>query len=298
MDVHESWLERAGVSLYARDHPSDGGDLLLLHGLASTSRFFDLLIGRLSPEFRAAAFDQRGHGLSDKPRGHYSFEECAADVVGVMDALEMDRPLVVGHSWGASVALQVATRHPHRVRAAVLIDGGFMSLKERMSWEEASLRLAPPDIDGLEVETLLTAIRARLDGVVRFGKRHEAAVMSLFEVDRGGRIRRRLPVIHHLEILRNLWEQDTFGLLAGMPVPALVLAAQHPDPPPEEAKFQEEKRRAAERVEGLGEPIRFEWIEGLHDVPFHRPQAVANRIRRFAIDAGLQPASSARRKAP
>jgi pimeloyl-ACP methyl ester carboxylesterase len=297
-ETKESWVRRAGVSLYVRDHPSAGGDVVLLHGLASTSRFFDLLIAHLTPDYRAAAFDQRGHGLSDKPRGQYSFDECADDVAAVTEALEMDLPLMVGHSWGAAVVLEAATRYPQRLCGAVLIDGGFMSLSERMSWEEASRRLAPPEIDGMEAETLLTAIRARLDGVVRFGKRHEEAVMSLFDVDSEGRIRRRLPVAHHLEILRQLWGQDTFGLLAGMRVPTLVLAARRPHPPPEEAEFQAAKRRGAERVEALGDPVRFEWIEGLHDVPFHRPRAVANRIRAFALSVGVQPASSARRKAP
>jgi len=63
---------------------------------------------------------------------------------------------------------------------------------------------------------------------------------------------------------------------------------------PDSAGFMEEKRRAARRVRAIGGHVRFEWIDGIHDVPLQRPEAVARRIMRFRQEAG-PPAVSPRR---
>ncbi len=66
------------------------------------------------------ALDLRGHGLSDKPEGEYSFAEYAADLLGFLNSMDLDKPLLVGHSWGAMVALDYATRYPLGPRARAL----------------------------------------------------------------------------------------------------------------------------------------------------------------------------------
>jgi len=61
------------VKLAVRDFGGAGRDLLLLHGLASTSHIFDLVAPRLTRGFRVVAYDQRGHGESSKPSSKYGF---------------------------------------------------------------------------------------------------------------------------------------------------------------------------------------------------------------------------------
>ncbi len=65
-------------------------------------------------------------------------------------------------------------------------------------------------------------------------------------------------------------------------MPTLVPAPRSRDTVPDSAGFREEKERAASRVRAIGGAVRFECIEGIHDVPPQRPVAVANRIARFA----------------
>jgi hypothetical protein len=55
-----------------------------------------------------------------------------------------------------------------------------------------------------------------------------------------------------------------------------------PPDTPDSAGFREEKERAAAVVERIGDPVRLEWLDGIHDVPLQRPEAVARRISRFA----------------
>src|SRR5213593_3411532 len=112
-----------GARLAVREWPGEGPSILLLHGLASSSHIWDLVAPRLAPRFRVVAYDLRGHGLSGKPSSGYGFDRMVADAVAVIRALRLRKPVAVGHSWGANVALQLAVDRPRLVSRVVLIDG-------------------------------------------------------------------------------------------------------------------------------------------------------------------------------
>jgi pimeloyl-ACP methyl ester carboxylesterase len=271
-----------GVRLAVREWPGTESPLLLLHGLASSSHIWDLVAPRLQRSgSRVVAYDQRGHGRSGKPSSGYGFERVAADAASVIRGTRLGRPVVVGHSWGANVALELAVRHRRMVRGLVLLDGGFLNLRGRMDWSTAKEQLAPPELKGTPVYEFLEMLRYFLDGQIEITPEVEAVFLSLMRVDRQGNIHPRLSRANHLRILRALWEQDTLGLLRRTEVPTLVLAARSRSGLPDSAGFLEEKERAAPTVRAIGGPVRFEWIEGIHDVPLQRPDAVAQRITRF-----------------
>src|SRR5581483_8570399 len=284
-------LERSiavdGVRLAVREWPGGGGSVLLLHGLASTSRIWDLVAPRLARELRVVAYDQRGHGRSAKPSAGYGFDRTTADALAVMRALRLGRPVVVGHSWGANVALELAVRHPRALAGAVLLDGGFLNLRDRMDWPTARDALAPPDLAGIPVQAFLRRLRSRLGDVLEITPEVEAVFLSLVRVDSLGRIRPRLSRANHLRILHALWAQDALDHLGRVRVPVLVLGVRSPSPSPDSEALQREKVRAARLVLRINDVVRFEWIEGIHDVPLQRPAAVAARVLRFArrVDA-------------
>lgn len=283
---NERWVAGDGVRLHAREWSSPvarGPDLLLLHGLASSSHIWDLVAPILARRgHRVVALDQRGHGRSAKPSSGYRLERFVADSAAAIRALGLSRPILVGHSFGANVALELAHRRPRSVRGLVLLDGGFLGLRERFDWKTARQVLAPPDLRGTPLSEFLEFVRYELGGAIRITPEVEAVVLSLMRVDRHGNIHPRLSRANHLKILRALWEQDTPGLLRRVRVPTLVLAARSRDPVPDSAGFRQEKERAASRVRAIGGHVRFEWIEGIHDVPLQRPRAVSARIARFA----------------
>jgi pimeloyl-ACP methyl ester carboxylesterase len=281
-------IERAidgdGVRLACREWPSAdaAGSALLLHGLASSSHIWDLVAPRLAATgVRTVAFDQRGHGRSAKPSSGYGFERTTADAAAVIRSLHLRRPVVVGHSWGANVALELAVRRPRSVSAAVLVDGGFLSLRDRMDWATAKRDLAPPPIAGMHVDELLGWIRRELGSVLDVTPEIEAVVLSLMRIDRGGHIRPRLSRENHLRILHALWEQDALALLRRVRVPTLVLAVRSVEGSTDSAGFSEDKRRAAKAVRAIGGPVAFEWVDGIHDLPLLDPAGVARRIRRI-----------------
>jgi pimeloyl-ACP methyl ester carboxylesterase len=273
-----------GVRLHIRRWPGGPNGALLIHGLASSSHIWDLVaprLGRLGVE--PVAHDQRGHGRSTKPTSGYGFEQTTADAAAVIRATGLRRPIVVGHSWGANVALEVAVRRPRLVSGAILLDGGFSSMRDRFDWRTAKRLLSPPAFGGIPVEAFVAGIPEHT-GLARTPE-VEAVVLSLVRVDGRGRVHPRLARSNHLKILHALWAQDTDGLLRRARVPTLVLAARTRDVAPDQADFIRVKAEAAGRIRAIGPPVAFEWIEGIHDVPLQRPQAVARRIARFSADA-------------
>lgn len=282
MREQQRWVISEGVKLAVREWDGPGAPVLLLHGLASSSHMFDLVAPRLAAAHRVFAYDQRGHGESGKPQSGYDFEHVAADCHEVITTLGIVRPILVGHSWGANVALELALRHPQKIAGVILLDGGFASMGRRMSWEEARERLAPPEIAGTNVDRFVRFVREELGQYLTWRPAHERIVLSYVSVDREGHIRPRLSRANHMRILRTIWEQDPETLLRRVHTPTLVLVCRWRDPPPEEAEFVKAKVAAARRAKAIRGPVRVAFMEGIHDVPLQRPAALAARIRDFA----------------
>jgi pimeloyl-ACP methyl ester carboxylesterase len=277
-------VTRDGVKLVVRDFGGRGRGLVLLHGLASTSHIFDLVAPKLTDEFRVVAYDQRGHGESSKPTSRFGFEHMAADAAAVIRELGLQRPVVLGHSWGANVALELGVREPDLVSGVILLDGGFLSMQGRMDWKTTKEMLAPPPITGMLIDDYLSMIRQFMSAELEVTPQVEAVFRSLMRVDRKGRIRPRLSRANHLKILRAMWEQDPVELLKRVRVPTLAVATRRETTEDSERMFIAAKEAAAEQVRAIDENVRFEWIEGIHDVPLQRPDAVADLIRRFAAN--------------
>src|SRR5690606_17973097 len=82
----------------------------------------------------------------------------------LITSLELDRPILVGHSWGASVALEYAARFaigPRAPAGIVLVDGGMIQMNTLpgVTWEEMRERLTPPRLAGMPLEKFLNMLR-------------------------------------------------------------------------------------------------------------------------------------------
>ncbi len=100
---------------------SSAAAVVLLPGLSDSWRSVEPVLDRFPPHVRAFAVSQRGHGDSDRPASGYAPEDYAADVVALLDALGLDRAVLVGHSSSTLTARAVAARNPERVAGLVLV---------------------------------------------------------------------------------------------------------------------------------------------------------------------------------
>ena len=94
----------------------------MLHGFASALDTWDGVVPRLAQRHRVVALDLKGFGWTDRPEGDYSPAAQARLVLALLDERGIDRFALVGHSWGASVALAVALAAPERVTRLALYD--------------------------------------------------------------------------------------------------------------------------------------------------------------------------------
>lgn len=110
---------------YQEAGPADGPVVLLLHGLASDSDTWDRALPPLAAHgLRVIALDLLGHGRSDKPAGSYLLPDFAASLESFLDALDIERATLCGHSLGGAIAVHYGYHHPERVAALVLVSAG------------------------------------------------------------------------------------------------------------------------------------------------------------------------------
>lgn len=112
--------------------PLDKPVLLLIHGIAGSSRTWEPLIELLAQDHRVIAPDLPGHGASDHPAGDYSLGAYATGLRDLLAVLDVPRATLVGHSLGGGIAMQLAYQHPECCERMVLVDSG--GLGSEVTW--------------------------------------------------------------------------------------------------------------------------------------------------------------------
>ncbi|MDL2403561.1 alpha/beta fold hydrolase [Rhizobium mayense] len=132
MNVAESGpilMNRAGVCLAHFEAISASPlsqPLVLIHGWTGDHRIFTPQIEHFANSRHVVAVNLRGHGHSDAPKQEYTIEGFADDVAWQCGELKLEKPLVIGHSMGGSVALELCGRHPELASGLVMIDSVVM----------------------------------------------------------------------------------------------------------------------------------------------------------------------------
>lgn len=137
-------LVRDGVTLAYDDVGRGTSPLVFIHGVACHRGFWAPQRRHFARRHRVVALDLRGHGESDAPEQAYTIAGLADDVAWICGELDLHRPVLIGHSLGGLVALELAASHRYEVAAIVLID---------------SVLLAPGD-RGDVVERLVNGVRS------------------------------------------------------------------------------------------------------------------------------------------
>jgi N-formylmaleamate deformylase len=123
LEADSRMVDVGRLRLHVLDYPGDEPAVLVLPGITSPAISWDFVVRALDVPRRFVVPDLRGRGLSDRPRGAgYTLSDYAQDVVGLMDALGLDRPTLLGHSMGARIATAVAARRPGRAGPVIAVD--------------------------------------------------------------------------------------------------------------------------------------------------------------------------------
>jgi pimeloyl-ACP methyl ester carboxylesterase len=110
--------------LFAFDTPGDAPPLVFLNGAFATVQSWNRVVERLDGRFRNVRFDARARGKSSRS-SDYSVQAAVDDVGRVIAATGVDRPILVGWSHGATLAVRYAAQHPDAISGMVLVDGAY-----------------------------------------------------------------------------------------------------------------------------------------------------------------------------
>ena len=133
--------------IYYESH-GKGFPLVLSYGLGGTTRQWAPQVPALARDYRLILWDPRGHGQSDSPRDEsaYGMDVSAADLLGLVDRLDLSRAYVGGLSMGGGIATRFTLAHPERVAALLIIDSASASgvpfSPETVAMRERTIELA------------------------------------------------------------------------------------------------------------------------------------------------------------
>lgn len=270
------------------DLGNGGVPIVLLHGLASNARIWELVAPYLVQNgLNPVAVDLRGHGLSDKPENGYNIDAFYRDLLGFIEQLHLEHAVIAGHSFGGTVAVDFAARTPfgpYAPSGLILVDGGITQLDDLpgATWESISARLAPPRLAGTPLEDFLAHWRS--PGLKWYpGDDQISIYLGNFEVDDQERIYPHLTFDRHMQILRSMWGWKGYSLFNRLRCPVLI-APVRPAPPldPGEQEFLELKEKAVRKAQESIRSLRVEWLnDSVHDVPLQKPQALGNLMVDF-----------------
>ena len=272
---------REGVELSVHEWPGAERPFLLVHGLASNARTWDLVGHHLNHRGHyVIAVDQRGHGHSDKPDTGYGFDDVTEDLHALSHELRLDAPIVAGQSWGGNVVLDFAARHPKALSGLVLVDGGFIELSsDGESVESVAERLKPPNLLGTPRSLMLERMRSFHP---EWSETQIEMQMANFETLPDETIRPWLSLGRHMEIVRALYHQKPSTLYPKVRTPTLIAAAPTPS-----AGRQAAKQLEVEAAGTAIERVKVRWFNNSgHDIHIERPEALATWMLE-ALDEGF-----------
>lgn len=261
-----------GVRLHVQALGRSGSRVFLVHGMTtSLASFYFTIAPPLAEAHRVVMYDLRGHGRSETMRSGYGLHSMAGDLAGVIDRFADDGPVdLVGHSFGAAVAMRYAIDHPDRVR--------------RLVFSEGPLPVFMPDEDEPEAPGPIDPerIRSQVQGVADAALRELPEEVRLALAGKGRRVRRtssRASVLLNETTLMADLEQDCDiddDEIAGLRPPVLFCYGTRTLPP---------MVAALERLRRVLPNARVRMFDSGHLMLNEQAGPVADAILEFFADA-------------
>lgn len=289
------------VQLEVLDWGGSGPALLLLAGLGDTAHVFDDFAPMLTARYRLVGMTRRGHGRSSAPQAGYGFGRLAEDVVRVIDAVGLNKPVVVGHSFAGEELHVLGARHSGKIAGLVYVDAAFNRADGSEDYDAVARTLPPSPRPGPGDMASFTALRSfleKMQGPVG----PEAHLRARYVANADGTVAR--PWVPDLSIRQALSGEMAAAYKTYNPerirVPALAIYAvpkstgdvvrpwYDADDPAVRARVENLYRLARERFgrhakwfEAFAERGRTSEIAGAHHLFISHPRDVLQQIEAF-----------------
>ena len=245
--------DSGGVRLVTRDSGGEGKTVVLVHGLGFGQRSWDRVAPRLSVSgLRVVTYDQRGHGASDVSED-YSSSAFAGDLAAVLDELGLEQPILVGHSLGATIALEHAASRGGCM-GVVCVDGGLPVALPSMDWEEveAQMRRPLPRLTTWVMKVARIGAKLTFEELKGVVEEHDAKIPDLSRV------------YDHISC------------------PILMVLGSRADPVPRGEEIREAVSGGVRSLRETRPKVKAEWLPCGHNIPLELPKELADLIVGFA----------------
>jgi pimeloyl-ACP methyl ester carboxylesterase len=305
-----------GVRLEVLDWGGSGRALLLLAGLGDTAHVFDDIAPMLATRYRVVGVTRRGHRGSSAPApspgSGYTIARLAEDLVRVMDAVGLQRPVVAGHSFAGEEMHILGARHADRVAGLIYVDAAF-DRADRFEAHEAATRALPgaprPAAADLASFAALRSFLSTTWGSP--GPGPEARLRARYVANADGSVRPWAPEPHVMQALSaEMKAMTTAYTPERIRVPALAIYAApastaemmrpwyHADDAAVRERVEtlyrlerENVARHAKWFAAFAERGRVTELSGGHDLVVSHPREVVQQIDAFVSSLPATPAS-------
>ena len=232
--------------------------LIMLHGLTANGACWTSVASSLEGQCDVIMPDARGHGKSSVPEFGYRYEDHANDVAGLIKALSLPPPILLGHSMGGMTAAVVASRRPKVVRALVLADPTFISTKYQREVRDSDVADQHRRMLNMSLEELMADARAR----------HPDRSGEMLEVLARARLQTSMAAFDVLTPPNPDYKQ----LVSAIDVPGLLVFG-------DKGVVSSD---VAEELQRLNQGLRAEQIRGAgHGLHYDQPDRFADVVKSF-----------------
>jgi pimeloyl-ACP methyl ester carboxylesterase len=263
-----------------RDFGGERPAVMLVHGLGGNLAHWRLVAPLLWDRYRLIAIDLPAHGASTAP-AVYSFDHDVGALEEVRQGLGLDRPALVGHSYGGWLAVSLGASRPGRYRGVVNIDGiGFVDAETGL--ETAPEELSEDDLvnDG-DDEWLETAITRDVDEAASIGlrlDRDDEILRRGYQLGDDGRWHRSPTIARFVEIDQALKTLPLMPAYTASSCRIVTVLAEHRDTPNTEAAEASRRRADRARAALAGAGAELDSLPSGHFPHIEMPELTAERF--------------------
>lgn len=184
---HTDICKANNISIHYTRTGANKAPVILLHGLMTNGLCWTNLACALEKDFDVIMPDARGHGLSDVPDAGYSYNDHASDIIGLIQALQLHKPVLIGHSMGGMTSAVLADRSPELLSGVVLADPPFISVKMQREVRDSDVADQHRKVLQLSLEEVIADGKARhphrsAASIERFARARLQTSMAAFDV--------------------------------------------------------------------------------------------------------------------
>lgn len=274
---HDKYVWTNGIKTHYYRTGGDGPPVVFAHGAGDDGLCWTRVVKELEAEYDVVMVDARGHGLSDSGDGDYSSESRAADLAEAITVLDLDRPIIGGHSMGADTALRLAAERPGLVSGLFLEDPVMVAPGEPVFGGERGERM---ENAGAWMARILGLVRVMPRSLSKVLARRIMSTAPDDEVVPWVESKRRLSrdFINAMKTKRTV-DATPVELLDGLEIPVMLFRG-------ERAAGAIVSEETATRAAAVLPTLRVVHLEGAgHDIRRDRFDTYMASLRRFLAEA-------------